>query len=82
MELTPAKMHINRYIRPKYIKELDNEALECKGVIAELPVFPLEKCIAGAGLLAQIIIDKFVDHLPIYRQIERFKREGIKIVDP
>ncbi len=29
--------------------------------------------------MAQIIIDKFVNHLPIYRQIERFKREGIKI---
>jgi len=34
---------------------------------------------AGPGLLAQVMIDKFVDHLPIYRQIERFKREGIKI---
>jgi transposase len=49
------------------------------GVIADLPVFPIEKGIAGPGLLAQIMIDKFVDHLPIYRQIERFKREGIKI---
>jgi len=44
-----------------------------------LPTFPIEKGIAGPGLLAQIIIDKFVDHLPIYRQIERFKREGIKL---
>ena len=50
-----------------------------KGVIAELPVFPIEKGIAGPGLLAQIMIDKFVDYLPIYRQIKRFKREGIKM---
>ncbi len=79
LELVPAKLFIKRYIRPKYIKPQDEESLNYKGVIAELPVFPIEKGIAGPGLLAQIMIDKFVDHLPIYRQIERFKREDIKI---
>jgi len=79
LELVPAKLFIKRYIRPKYIKPQDDESLTYKGIIAELPVFPIEKGIAGPGLLAQIMIDKFVDHLPVYRQIERFKREGIKI---
>lgn len=79
LELIPAKLYIKRYIRPKYIKPENEESLNFKGIIAELPVFPIEKGIAGPGLLAQIIIDKFADHLPIYRQIERFKREKIKI---
>ena len=79
LELKPAKLYIKRYIRPKYIKPLDEEGLKHEGIIAPLPTFPIEKGIAGPGLLAQIIIDKFVDHLPIYRQIERFKREDIKI---
>lgn len=79
LELVPAKLFIKRYIRPKYIKPEDEETLTHKGVIAELPPFPIEKGMAGPGLLTQIMIDKFVDHLPIYRQIERFKREGIKI---
>lgn len=79
LELVPAKLFIKRYIRPKYIKPENEDALNHKGIIAELPTFPIEKGIAGPGLLAQIMIDKFVDHLPIYRQIERFKREGIKI---
>lgn len=79
LELVPAKLFIKRFIRPKYIKPEDEETLTHKGVIAPLPVFPIEKGMAGPGLLAQIMIDKFVDHLPIYRQIERFKREGIKI---
>ena len=79
LELIPAKLFIKRYIRPKYIKPEDEETLTHKGVIASLPVFPIEKGMAGPGLLAQIMIDKFVDHLPVYRQIERFKREGIKI---
>ena len=79
LEMTPARLFIKRYIRPKYIKPQDEESLTFKGVIAELPAFPIEKGIAGPGLLGQIMIDKFVDHLPIYRQIERFKREGVKI---
>jgi len=77
LELVPAKLYIKRYIRPKYIKPADETSLNHVGVIADLPVFPIEKGIAGPGLLAQIMVDKFVDHLPIYRQIERFKREGI-----
>lgn len=79
LELVPARLFIKRYIRPKYIKAEDEEGIDHKGIIADLPVFPIEKGIAGPGLLAQVMIDKFVDHLPIYRQIERFKREGIKI---
>jgi len=79
LELIPAKLFIKRYIRPKYIKPNDDESLNFKGIIADLPVFPIEKGVAGPGLLAQVMIDKFVDHLPIYRQIERFKREDIRI---
>lgn len=79
LELIPAKLFIKRFIRPKYIKTGDGQGLNHTGVIAQLPTFPIEKGIAGPGLLAQIMIDKFVDHLPIYRQIERFKRDDIKI---
>jgi transposase len=79
LELVPAKLFVKRYIRPKYIRQEDKEGLVCKGIIADLPVFPIEKGIAGPGLLAQIMVDKYVDHLPIYRQVQRFKREGIDI---
>ncbi|WP_285547113.1 IS66 family transposase [Dyadobacter frigoris] len=47
--------------------------------MAELPQAGFGKCMAGAGLIAQILIDKFWDHLPLYRQQQRFKREGIDI---
>ncbi len=48
-------------------------------VIGELPARPIAKGIAGPGLLAQIVIDKYTDHLPVHRQIQRFQREGIKL---
>ncbi len=74
LEYVPSILKIKRYIRPKYA-ELNNEGV----VVGELPVRPIPKCIAGPGLLAQIMVDKFVDHCPVYRQVKRFEREGVKI---
>jgi transposase len=74
LEFIPSRLFINRFIRPKYAME-DGEGI----LIADLPTRPIEKAIAGPGLLSQIMVDKFVDHLPIYRQVQRFKRENISI---
>jgi transposase len=78
LEYTPAKLHINRFIRNKYITPEDDKGNQ-EVKIASLDFRPIPKCIAGPNLLAQIMVDKFVDHLPLYRQIERFSREGVDI---
>lgn len=74
LEYKPASFYIVRYIRPKYARKNEDGV-----TIAKLPERTFEKCIAGNGLLTSIIVDKYVDHLPLYRQIERFKREKISI---
>ena len=74
LEYEPGKLFVNRFVRPKYVKP-GNEGF----IIAPMPERPLPKAIAGPGLLAQIVIDKYVDHLPLNRQQERFKREGVNI---
>jgi transposase len=74
LEYVPGKLFVKQYVRPRYAKP-NGEGI----ITAELPVRPIEKGIAGPGLLAQTIIDKFCDHLPLYRQLERFKREGITL---
>lgn len=74
LEYQPASFYIKRYIRPKYAKK-DKEGV----VIAKLPPRTFDKCIAGNSLLSSIVVDKYVDHLPLYRQIQRFKREKIPI---
>jgi transposase len=74
LEYEPGKLFVNRYVRPKYAMP-GNEAV----IIAPVAERPLPKAIAGPALLAQIVLDKYVDHLPLYRQVERFKREGINI---
>lgn len=74
LEIEPGKLFVKRYIRPKYIQPQTE-----KIIIAPMVDRPLPKVIAGAGLLTQLMIDKYVDHLPIYRICERFKRDNVNI---
>lgn len=74
LEYEPGKLFVNKFVRPKYAKPAGEGIL-----IAPMIERPLPKAIAGPGLLAQIIIDKYVDHLPLHRQMERFKRDGVNM---
>jgi transposase len=74
LDYQPGKMYVRKFIRPKYADPVKETVL-----IGDLPFRPIEKGIAGPGLLAQLFVDKYVDHLPIYRQRQRFKRENINI---
>ena len=80
--LVPRQMYIRRIIRHKYVlksklqvENPDRKAFE----IAALPPAPLHKCMADASLLADIIISKYVYHLPFYRVIETYKELGVTI---
>jgi hypothetical protein len=69
------KLIVEQTIRPKFKTE------ENKIVIAQLPSRPIAKGLFGTALITRILIDKYVDHLPLYRQCERFKREGVLIAE-
>lgn len=74
LEYTPATLRVTRFIRPKYARPNGDGV-----VIAALPNRPIEKGKAGPGLLAYVTISKFVDHLPLYRQSQMLKRQGVEI---
>lgn len=74
LEVTPAEFYVKRYVRRKYVRK-DEEGI----AIGKLPKRVVDKGIAGASVLAMLIIGKFVDHLPIYRQIAIFKRAGVRL---
>jgi transposase len=74
LEYRPGEFYVKRIVRPKYAKPGNSGV-----VMASLPERALEKHILGESVLAQIIVDKYADHLPLYRQNERFKRSGINI---
>lgn len=78
LEKIPAQLKVIEHIRIK------KACPACKGagvLVAPLPasVFPLERARPGAGLLADIIVSKYVDHLPLHRQEQIFLRHGIEL---
>lgn len=76
LEYKPAVFFVNQFIKPKYV------CPNCpdNGVtMAPMPSRPIDKGIAGSGLLSYIIVSKYVDHLPLYRLEQMFKRYQIHI---
>jgi transposase len=80
LDFVPAKPFVWKFERPIYAsKTPDPETQKTRVVCAELPSIFIPKLSVGPGMLAAIACDKFLDHLPLYRQHIRFKRLGVKI---
>jgi transposase len=77
LDYVPAELYVKQYIRPKYVQPLSD--VTSTVITASLPGRIMEKCMAGEGLLAQIVVDKYVDHLPLHRQMQRFARVDVNI---
>ena len=80
--LIPRKMYIRRIVRHKYVlkSRLQVENPDHRAfVIAPLPPAPLHKCMADASLLADIVVSKYLYHLPFYRVIGLYKELGVTI---
>jgi transposase len=77
LEVEPANIYVRQIIRPKYIIEQNDE--QTRIITADLPTMPIPKGNAGASMLAHIIVNKFVDHLPFYRQVQMFRRQKVDI---
>ena len=74
LEIKAAEFFVKRFVRPKYARKND------QGIaIADTQNRVIEKGIAGPSVLAMIIVSKFIDHLPIHRQLAIFKRIGIEL---
>ncbi len=73
LDWKPAQFIKRLYIRPKYAKA-------DRIVIAPLPTRLIEKGLPGAGLLTQVIVGKYEDHLPLYRQEKIYRqRHGVNL---
>ena len=72
----PGYFWVRRYVRRKYVDQKTEKIL-----IGELPARPIDKGVVSAELAAQIVVNKYCDHLPLYRQGKMFERGGVKIAD-
>ena len=66
----PGSLFVTRIVRLKYVDPSTGRI-----VIADMPSQPIPSSNAGASLLSHIVVSKYVDHLPLYRQSQIFKRE-------
>ena len=74
LEIKPLTVFVRKIVRPKYALPKEQGI-----VIADLPSLPIPKSNASASLLAFILISKFIDHLPLYRLLQIFKRQELII---
>jgi len=74
LEIEPVHFKVIRQVRPKLACAC------CERIVqAEAPSRPIARGIAGPGLLAHVLVSKYADHLPLYRQSEIYAREGVEL---
>jgi transposase len=74
LEYLPECFRVIRYVRPKL------SCRHCERIVqAAAPSRPIARGRAGPGLLAHVLISKYADHLPLYRQCEIYERQGVEL---
>ena len=74
LEYVPSRFKVIRHVRPKF------SCTACQQIIqAPAPERPIARGLAGPGLLAHVLVSKYCDHLPLYRQSQIYAREGIDL---
>ena len=74
LEYVPARFKVIRHVRPKLVCGL------CQSIVqAPAASRPVERGMAGPALLAHVLVSKYADHLPLYRQAAIYHREGVEL---
>src|ERR1700691_3775118 len=74
LEYIPSRFKVIRHVRPKLA------CARCDKIVqANAPSRPIARGLAGPGLLAHVLVSKYADHLPLYRQSQIFARSGLDL---
>src|ERR1700728_66072 len=74
LEYIPASFKVIRHVRRKMC------CTRCDAIVqAPAPSRPIDRGLPGPGLLAHVLVSKYADHLPLYRQSEIYAREGVDL---
>jgi transposase len=74
IEYVPGRYQVIRHVRPKY------SCAACEKIVqAAAPSRPIARGLAGPGFLAHVLVSKYADHLPLYRQSQIYAREGLEL---
>ncbi len=74
LEYIPGRYQVIRHVRPKFC------CAACQKIVqAAAPSRPIARGLAGPGFLAHVLVSKYADHLPLYRQSQIYAREGLEL---
>jgi transposase len=74
LEYVPSHFKVIRHVRPKFA------CANCQSITqSAAPERPIARGLAGPGLLAHVLVSKYCDHLPLYRQSEIYARSGVEL---
>lgn len=74
IEYVPGRYKVIRHVRPKL------SCAQCQKIVqAPAPSRPIARGLAGPGFLAHVLVSKYADHLPLYRQSQIYEREGLDL---
>src|SRR6185312_12199240 len=74
LDYVPGRFRVIRHVRPKYA------CRRCDAITqAPAPALPTPRGRAAPGMLAHLLVSKYADHLPLYRQSEIYARDGLDL---
>ena len=74
LDYVPGSFRVTRHVRPKL------SCRSCDSIAqAPAPSLPINRGLAGPGLLSQVLVAKYCDHLPLHRQAEIYARDGVDL---
>jgi transposase len=79
LDYTPGTLSVKRLVIPQYRCPVTGKPGQSSIIEAPRPPRAIKRSIAEPGLLAQVVIDKFVDSLPLNRQQDRYARSGMTL---
>jgi len=79
VERRPASLVVVRVHKPKFVARDRERGGETRVLQSPPPELPIERGIAGPGLLADTVVKRWQDHLPLYRMERIFSREGLEL---
>ena len=78
IERRPASLVVARVVKPKFVRK-DRDKTKTKVMVGATPALPIERGLAGPGMLADTIVRRWQDHIPLHRQESVYARDGIDL---
>src|SRR5581483_12021383 len=79
VERRPASVIVARVVRPKFVAKDRERGAETDVLIAEPLSLPIERGLAGPGMLADTIVKRWQDHIPLNRMEDIYRRDGLEL---